>query len=58
MFAIQACQKVALEHDFLDAVEKLVWQGTKFSSMYVVLSFYQPEIAELHVPSPLYQVYN
>ena len=32
---IHAWQKVALEHDFLDATEKVVQQGTKFSSMYV-----------------------
>lgn len=32
MFAIRARRKVATERDFLDAVEKVVQQGTKFSS--------------------------
>jgi 26S proteasome regulatory subunit T1 len=36
MFAIRARRKVATERDFLDAVEKVVRQGTKFSSTYVV----------------------
>jgi len=35
MFAIRARRKVATERDFLDAVEKVVRQGTKFSSTYV-----------------------
>lgn len=39
MFAIRARRKVASERDFLDAVEKVVRQGTKFSSTYVFLSF-------------------
>ena len=34
MFAIRARRKVATERDFLDAVEKVVRQGTKFSSTY------------------------
>jgi 26S proteasome regulatory subunit T1 len=34
MFAIRARRKVASERDFLDAVEKVVRQGTKFSSTY------------------------
>ncbi|TFK42821.1 hypothetical protein BDQ12DRAFT_696253 [Crucibulum laeve] len=38
MFAIRARRKVASERDFLDAVEKVVRQGTKFSSTYVFLS--------------------
>jgi hypothetical protein len=38
MFAIRARRKVASERDFLDAVEKVVRQGTKFSSMYVFCS--------------------
>lgn len=38
MFAIRARRKVATERDFLDAVEKVVRQGTKFSSTYVVSS--------------------
>ncbi|KAG6878759.1 hypothetical protein C0993_008058 [Termitomyces sp. T159_Od127] len=37
MFAIRARRKVASERDFLDAVEKVVRQGTKFSSTYVPL---------------------
>jgi len=36
MFAIRARRKVATERDFLDAVEKVVRQGTKFSSTYVI----------------------
>lgn len=36
MFAIRARRKVASERDFLDAVEKVVRQGTKFSSTYVL----------------------
>ena len=35
MFAIRARRKVATERDFLDAVEKVVRQVTKFSSTYV-----------------------
>lgn len=38
MFAIRARRKVATERDFLDAVEKVVRQGTKFSSTYVSTS--------------------
>ena len=41
MFAIRARRKVASERDFLDAVEKVVRQGTKFSSTYVCLFFYE-----------------
>jgi hypothetical protein len=40
MFAIRARRKVASERDFLDAVEKVVRQGTKFSSTYVSLFFF------------------
>ena len=36
MFAIRARRKVASERDFLDAVDKVVRQGTKFSSTYVL----------------------
>lgn len=36
MYAIRARRKVATERDFLDAVEKVVRQGTKFSSTYVL----------------------
>lgn len=32
MFAIRARRKVASERDFLDAVEKVTGQGTRFSS--------------------------
>lgn len=32
MYAIRSRRKVATERDFLDAVEKVVRQGTKFSS--------------------------
>jgi 26S proteasome regulatory subunit T1 len=32
MFAIRSRRKVATERDFLDAVEKVIRQGTKFSS--------------------------
>lgn len=39
MFAIRARRKVATERDFLDAVEKVVRQGTKFSSTYVFPRF-------------------
>jgi 26S proteasome regulatory subunit T1 len=39
MFAIRARRKVATERDFLDAVEKVVRQGTKFSSTYVLNVF-------------------
>lgn len=35
MFAIRSRRKVATERDFLDAVEKVVRQGTKFSSTQV-----------------------
>ncbi|KAJ3773732.1 hypothetical protein FB446DRAFT_641134, partial [Lentinula raphanica] len=43
MFAIRARRKVASERDFLDAVEKVVRQGTKFSSTYVVCAVF-PEL--------------
>ena len=36
MFAIRARRKVCTERDFLDAVEKVVRQGTKFSSTSVL----------------------
>lgn len=39
MFAIRARRKVATERDFLDAVEKVIRQGTKFSSTCVSLMF-------------------
>ncbi|KAI9456219.1 hypothetical protein BJY52DRAFT_1204797 [Lactarius psammicola] len=63
MFAIRARRKVATERDFLDAVEKVVRQGTKFSSTYVHCcppdKPAPPEIAHLittyaqHPPRPL-----
>ncbi|KAI0043562.1 26S proteasome subunit P45 [Auriscalpium vulgare] len=65
MFAIRSRRKVCTERDFLDAVEKVVRQGTKFSST----PLYQytrrtpepapPEVAQLlatyahHIPRPL-----
>jgi len=39
MFAIRARRKVASERDFLDAVNKVVKEGTKFSSTYVADCF-------------------
>ncbi|KAI0253911.1 hypothetical protein BJV78DRAFT_1298616 [Lactifluus subvellereus] len=50
MFAIRARRKVATERDFLDAVEKVVRQGTKFSSTSVghLLATYAQ-----HPPRPL-----
>lgn len=42
MYAIRARRKVATERDFLDAVEKVVRQGTKFSSTYVVYLCCEP----------------
>lgn len=44
MFAIRARRKVASERDFLDAVEKVVRQGTKFSSTYVILTPPKPVV--------------
>jgi hypothetical protein len=44
--AIRARRKVASERDFLDAVEKVVRQGTKFSSTYV-FSFFNDTIDDL-----------
>jgi hypothetical protein len=41
MFAIRARRKVASERDFLDAVEKVVRQGTKFSSTFVLIFFFR-----------------
>ncbi|KAH9056617.1 P-loop containing nucleoside triphosphate hydrolase protein [Lactarius vividus] len=58
MFAIRARRKVATERDFLDAVEKVVRQGTKFSSTRTPEPA-PPEIAHLvatyaqHQPRPL-----
>ncbi|KAH7927711.1 26S proteasome subunit P45 [Leucogyrophana mollusca] len=45
MFAIRARRKVASERDFLDAVEKVVRQGTKFSST-------------VQLDSPLYSLHS
>lgn len=58
MFAIRARRKVATERDFLDAVEKVVRQGTKFSSTYVYF-LYLLGVSDLTpLCRPLYQVYN
>jgi 26S proteasome regulatory subunit T1 len=48
MFAIRARRKVASERDFLDAVEKVVRQGTKFSSTYVFPIFCLLAVAHCH----------
>jgi 26S proteasome regulatory subunit T1 len=49
MFAIRARRKVATERDFLDAVEKVVKQGGKFSSTaqyaQCVLSSFLPSLS-------------
>jgi hypothetical protein len=58
MFAIRARRKVASERDFLDAVEKVVRQGTKFSSTYVSFYFYPVAMLIVCRNRPLYQVYN
>lgn len=60
MFAIRARRKVATERDFLDAVEKVVRQGTKFSSTYVlpVFLFAIHFMTDTYLCRPLYQVYN
>ena len=59
MFAIRARRKVATERDFLDAVEKVVRQGTKFSSTYVFGSVSTDYFTKLiYIDRPLYQVYN
>lgn len=57
MYAIRARRKVATERDFLDAVEKVVRQGTKFSSTYVCAIF-DLYPSDNFSRSPLYQVYN
>jgi hypothetical protein len=44
MFAIRARRKVASERDFLDAVEKVVRQGTKFSSTCVFCSCFIADV--------------
>lgn len=58
MFAIRARRKVASERDFLDAVEKVVRQGTKFSSTCVYFSFPLTRMLTPCFDRPLYQVYN
>ncbi|KAH7906235.1 hypothetical protein BJ138DRAFT_1016546 [Hygrophoropsis aurantiaca] len=56
MFAIRARRKVASERDFLDAVEKVVRQGTKFSSTYVFFAIYlDPNQLIFLSIRPLYQ---
>ena len=57
MFAIRARRKVATERDFLDAVEKVVRQGTKFSSTWVFLSDTLGWCL-IYWYRPMYQVYN
>jgi len=55
MFAIRARRKVATERDFLDAVEKVVRQGTKFSSTYVFDSVSTDYFTKLiYIDRPLY----
>jgi hypothetical protein len=51
MFAIRARRKVASERDFLDAVDKVVRQGTKFSSTYVL--FYPDDLTLIFAPLAL-----
>jgi hypothetical protein len=66
MYAIRARRKVATERDFLDAVEKVVRQGTKFSSTLVTSSFIPINLYIIRgtkqcanqAYSPVYQVYN
>ncbi|KAI0822651.1 26S proteasome subunit P45 [Trametes gibbosa] len=53
MFAIRARRKVATERDFLDAVEKVVRQGTKFSSTPLYQDFhFNADPPEEHAFSP------
>ncbi|KAG1837694.1 P-loop containing nucleoside triphosphate hydrolase protein [Suillus subalutaceus] len=52
MFAIRARRKVATERDFLDAVEKVVRQGTKFSST-VARTIQRRRYHVRRAPSPL-----
>ncbi|EGO21669.1 hypothetical protein SERLADRAFT_451685 [Serpula lacrymans var. lacrymans S7.9] len=52
MFAIRARRKVASERDFLDAVEKVVRQGTKFSSTLAEVAQLLASFAS-HPPLPL-----
>ncbi|KAI9446866.1 hypothetical protein H4582DRAFT_2125135 [Lactarius indigo] len=56
MFAIRARRKVATERDFLDAVEKVVRQGTKFSSTHSNYTMFQrarsPQLHRLPVIRP------
>ncbi|KAI0781246.1 26S proteasome subunit P45 [Trametes elegans] len=53
MFAIRARRKVATERDFLDAVEKVVRQGTKFSSTQEVLFNAEPSSENKLSPTEL-----
>lgn len=57
MFAIRARRKVASERDFLDAVEKVVRQGTKFSSTYVAKSLILRKYTDCHSHPDLYIKY-
>ncbi|GAW02240.1 26S proteasome subunit P45 [Lentinula edodes] len=47
MYAIRARRKVASERDFLDAVEKVVRQGTKFSSTPLYQFFFRLRVQSL-----------
>ncbi|KAI0262950.1 P-loop containing nucleoside triphosphate hydrolase protein [Gloeopeniophorella convolvens] len=53
MFAIRARRKVATERDFLDAVEKVVRQGTKFSSTTTANVAHLLATYAQHTPQPL-----
>ena len=54
MSTIRAQRKVASERDFLDAVEKVVRQGTKLSSTYILCSSF---IADMLMNSNLIDHY-
>jgi 26S proteasome regulatory subunit T1 len=58
MFAIRARRKVATERDFLDAVEKVVRQGTKFSSTCVLFFSFSFFPYETKMPSSANQIYE
>lgn len=50
MFAIRARRKVASEKDFLDAVEKVIRQGSKFSSTALYQNYVSLFLFYLHDP--------
>jgi 26S proteasome regulatory subunit T1 len=58
MYAIRARRKVASERDFLDAVNKVVKEGTKFSSTYASTFLSSFKYLPILFHRPLYQVYN